>query len=141
MSQPKKYTLGKNERVKSRKVIQQLFQEGQSISAFPIRVLFLPSNQHLSLRAGFAVSKKFFKKAPDRNRIKRLMREAYRLQKHEFDLTAFGNISGLDLFFIYTGSELPKYDFIEKKIGKIFQSLQQFFTNQSTNFNSQKPIE
>ncbi len=83
----KQFTLGKNERLKSRKLIEQLFKEGKSFNAFPFRVYYLlqvvpltamPKN---SLQFGAGASAKNFKKAVDRNRIKRLAREAYRLQK------------------------------------------------------------
>ena len=80
-----RYTLGKEERLKSRKLIDQLFKEGKSFSSFPFRVVwkYLPSASDSFLKAGFTVSTKHFKKAVDRNRIRRLMKEAYRLQKNE----------------------------------------------------------
>ena len=86
MEKQVRYTLNKDDRLKSRKAIEYLFKEGKSFSIFPLRVLYTinaasekPTN---NLRAGFSVSTRNFKKAVDRNRIKRLLREAYRLQKH-----------------------------------------------------------
>ncbi|MEI9910088.1 MAG: ribonuclease P protein component [Bacteroidota bacterium] len=81
----KQFTLGKNERLKSRKSIEQLFSEGKKIVVAPYRVLYIlnPSVEKASLLFSVGVSAKNFKKAVDRNRVKRLTREAYRLQKND----------------------------------------------------------
>lgn len=73
------------------------------------------------MQAGFAVSSTKFKKAVDRNRIKRLMRECYRLQKHE--LTAQATRKHCDVFFIYTGKTLPEYHDIFPKVGSAINKL------------------
>lgn len=129
MTHQKRFTLGKHERIKSRKAIQHLFQNGKSFTVFPLRILWAETSDTSSVRAAFAVSKKYFKKAPDRNRIKRLMREAYRLKKPAIDFKIEEG-KGLDMFFIYTGSELPKYELIFEKIGKALDTMQQIFLNQ-----------
>ena len=81
----KTFGLGKRERLKSRKQIDNLFAEGKSFAVFPIRVTysFMPTDGDALVQIGVTVSKRNFKKAVDRNRIKRLFREAYRLQKAE----------------------------------------------------------
>lgn len=118
------YTLGKNERLKSRKQIDQLFGKSNSFSLFPIRVLYL-IDQPLgaSLQAGFSVSTKKFKKAVDRNRIKRLLREAYRMQKKIVLDNLQQRNKGMSVFFIYTGKELPEYPALYTKMGEIINKL------------------
>ena len=118
MEPKQRYTFKKEERLKSRKAIEQLFQQGKSFSNFPFRVLWEFNERPGSvLQTGFAVSSKHFKNAVDRNRIKRLMREAYRLQKNELQVQLKQKQKQLAVFFIYTGNELPEYDLIFKKTG------------------------
>jgi ribonuclease P protein component len=111
-----RYTFKKEEKLKSRKTIEQLFKEGKSFSNFPFRVLWkFTEDAKAPIQTGFAVSSKHFKKAVDRNRIKRLMREAYRLQKNELQTLLALQQKQLAVFFIYVGNELPEYDFIFEK--------------------------
>jgi len=104
-----RYFLKKNDKLKSRKIIEQLFSEGKSVSVNPIRAVYFFSNSCNHLQTGFSVSSRHFKKAVDRNRIKRLMREAYRLQKNDLETSILENQRQLSLFLIYTGKELPSY--------------------------------
>lgn len=78
---------------------------------------------HARLKAGFTVSSRHFKKAVDRNRVKRLMREAYRLQKNELQLLPELNKNTLALFFIYVGKELPEYEWVYEKMGVVLKRL------------------
>ncbi len=128
MEQKLRYTLGKAERLKSRKAIEQLFKEGKSISLFPLRVIYKISPASATskgelLQAGFTASTKYFKKATDRNRIRRLIREAYRLQKNELQQNRAGKIDQLTIFFIYTGKELPEFRLVFDKMKLTLQRL------------------
>jgi ribonuclease P protein component len=131
-----RYTLNKDDRLKSRKAIEYLFKDGKSFSVFPLRVLYTinadsekPVN---NLRAGFSVSTRNFKKAVDRNRIKRLLREAYRLQKHLLSGQLETTDKTLILFFIYTGNELPDYKIIYEKIQTSIKRLQKILNEDIT---------
>ena len=73
----------KEEKLKSRKLIEQIFAEGESRKKFPVKVVFIPQETLKTHQAAFSVPKRNFKLAATRNRIKRQMREAYRLQKKE----------------------------------------------------------
>lgn len=124
MESKQRYTFKKEEKLKSRKTIEQLFKEGKSFSNFPYRVLWRFNDASpVSLQTGFAVSSKHFKKAVDRNRIKRLMREAYRLQKNELQNQLMQQHKYLAVFIIYVGNELPEYQFIFDKTGKVLNRL------------------
>lgn len=122
-------TLGKNERLKSRKQIEFLFQQGQRFAAPPFRVFYVIKKKELKetggppLQFGVGASTRFFKKAVDRNRIKRLVREAWRLQKQELLQLLEEQNRQLDVFFIYTGKGLPEYTEIFTATTGIIQKL------------------
>jgi ribonuclease P protein component len=119
-----RYTFKKEEKLKSRKAIEQLFKEGRSFSNFPFKMIWnFDDNQTAELQAGFTVSSKQFKKAVDRNRIKRLMREAYRLQKSELQQQLKARGEHMAVFFIYVGNGLPDHSFIFTKAGKAIKHL------------------
>jgi ribonuclease P protein component len=118
---------GKMEKLKSRKLIEELFARGKSVNVFPVRILYIFSNLQAEekslLQVGVSVSKKNFKRAVDRNRIKRLLREAYRLQKKELlELTTRQKKKGF-VFFIYTDKQLPEYSMVFDTITKALNIL------------------
>lgn len=123
----KQFTLGKNERLKSRKQIEQLFSEGKNFPLFPFRIYYLVTpliaNSSSSLQFGAGVSGKNFKKAVDRNRVKRLTREAYRLQKKQLQEATIQKKLQLNIFFIYTGKELPPFNIVREKVNVILNKL------------------
>ena len=106
----KQFTLGKTERLKSRKTIEQLFSGGKSFAINPFKVFYLfDASAGSSLQFGAGISSKHFKKAVDRNRVKRLMKEAWRLQKNPLHTLVKEQNQSLSVFFIYTGKALPDY--------------------------------
>lgn len=129
-----RYTLGKEERLKSRKIIDLLFKEGKSFSNFPFRIVwkYLPLESNNFLQAGFTVSTKHFKKAVDRNRIRRLMKEAYRLQKNALQQNLGHSNKRLGIFFIYVGKEIPAYTLVVEKFAIIIERLQKIVNEKSS---------
>jgi ribonuclease P protein component len=121
----RQFTWNKKEKLKSRKRIERVFREGKSISLFPFRVWWMlqPSAAEAILQAGFGVSSRNFRKAVDRNRIKRLSREAYRLQKQPLSQLLEEKGLCLAVFFIYTGKDLPDYAIVSQKIAVALQKL------------------
>ena len=123
MEQQQRYTLGKADKLKSRKLIEQLFKEAKSFAVFPLRVLYLETPATSHLQTAFSVSKKHFKKAVDRNRVKRLMREAWRLQKNMLRDKLEQTNKPIAVFIMYTGNELPPYQLIYEKTGAVIRRL------------------
>ncbi|HLF45610.1 MAG TPA: ribonuclease P protein component [Chitinophagaceae bacterium] len=130
----KQFTLGKKERLKSRKQIERLFSKGKKFIVAPFRILYLtdltpnapggPAVKEKSLlQVGVAVSAKNFKKATDRNRIKRLTREAWRLQKNNLKEKLATGDQQLNVFLIYTAREMPVYNLVKEKVAVILQKL------------------
>lgn len=113
-----KHTLGKLERLKSRKLIGRLYAEGNSVKAFPLRMVYLQTvhTSGFPAQVGVSVAKRNFKKAPDRNRLKRLMRETYRLQKE----IVYDHLENPYVFMIsYIGREEYPYDELFIKMNKL----------------------
>jgi len=130
----KQFTFGKNERLKSRKQIELLFSEGNSFVVTPLRIYYLLASpatdqssskivQPFAIQFAVGVSSKNFKRAVDRNRVKRLIREAYRLQKKELQEKLKEKNLSMKVFFIFTGKELAEYKFVYSKVGVALQKL------------------
>lgn len=112
------FTFTTEERLKSRKVIQRLFKEGESFGQYPLRLVWLRLENSMSqapVQFAVSVPKKRFRHAVLRNKIKRQIREAYRLQKHRLyeNLRQKGK-EQVAFMVIYTGQESLPYSEIEK---------------------------
>ncbi len=115
-----RYTFTKPERLKNDKEISRLFEEGKSITVFPIRLIYLfrDGDKQEHIKAAFTASKRNFKKAVDRNRIKRLLRESYRLNKPQLYRSL--DTKNYIFMFIYIGKEAVNMDTINEKIRQLF---------------------
>ncbi len=140
METKQRYTLGANERLKSRKAIDELFSNGKSFSLFPFRIIWKvtindqqPAAKD-SLQCAFSVSKKHFKKATERNRIKRLMREAWRLQKNDLKNNLQEKKQQAVVFILYVGNEIPEYKPVFDKTNAALKKLQRII-NEDTSSN------
>ncbi len=115
----------RHDRLKSRKSIDALFQSGKRVTAGEFRAFysFRPS---LGLQIGVGSSSRQFKKAVDRNRIKRLLRETYRLDQHRWKQVLAERNTGMDLFVLYLGKAVPSFQDCQRGMaqlyGKIFAS-------------------
>ena len=133
-----RFTLGKDERLKKRKEIEAIFDSGESFSLYPFRVFYLTSGVSIQeriikkkkmqescfLQFGVGVSKKQFKKAVDRNRIKRLVREAYRVQNTGLKkIVEEKREQSLSLFILYVGKEIPEFSFVKEKVFAVVERL------------------
>ena len=111
-------TLCKAERLDKKKIIEKLFAGGaRSFSAFPLRVVFLPVEE-LEAQAAIlvSVSKRRFKRAVKRTRVKRAIREAYRTQKHALlEALADRNLR-MAIAFIYLSDDLADIALVEERM-------------------------
>ncbi len=114
------FSFPKSEKLKSKKTIELLFEEGKTVSKFPIKLFYILTIKSEIPQAGFAVPKKKINQAVDRNRIKRQLREAYRLQKH-----LLKNKNGLKfaLLFLYICKDKLPYASIETAMKSLLKKL------------------
>jgi ribonuclease P protein component len=113
-------TLQRQQRLKSRKQIDTLFKEGHSFAVYPLRIVFrtvVP--EEVPLKFGVSVSTRYFKKAVDRNLLKRRIREAWRLQRAPLDGRP------LHVFILYTARELLSYDRISRSMAQAIDTLKE----------------
>jgi ribonuclease P protein component len=118
-----RYFFGKESKLKSRNLIQQLFSEGKHVLVYPLKAVYIFGNEKHHLQTGVSASKRNFKKAVDRNRIKRLIREAYRLQKPTLENHLIQNNQKLSIFLMHVGKEMPEYEQLMESTEKIIKRI------------------
>ena len=122
---PPRYTLRSWERLKGHKIVETLFAQGNSFTAFPLRFIWLlqsppddAATHHFGVRFGVSVPKRWFKRANLRNTLKRQMREAYRLQKHPLGIALqnSGICADLAIMCIFAAKSPGPYADIHSKM-------------------------
>ncbi|MDZ4751794.1 MAG: ribonuclease P protein component [Flavobacteriales bacterium] len=115
------FSFPKEEKLCLRKLIGELYEKGVPIKSPAIIFLHMrsPLPAKVPSQVLFTASKRNFKRAHDRNRIKRLMREAYRLHKHVHNTVLAEHGKQAALMFIFTGRNLPDFDYVNSKIREL----------------------
>jgi len=113
-----RFTLNRSESLKSHKLIRLLFDKGQSEFVYPFKILYTDTVPDASqpLLYLISVSKRKFKTAVSRNRIKRIFRESYRKQKHPLQQWLAENKMNLALAFIYVGDKEMEQAALEERL-------------------------
>ena len=112
-------SFGKSEKLKSGMVMSRLFRDGQNGFAFPIKMYYSKeesSENPVAPRVAVSVPKKKFKRAVDRNLIKRRIKEAYRLHSQNWKKEQTQNIN---LLFVFISPTIENYNRIEKSIKRL----------------------
>ena len=119
------FSYNKFEKLKSRKQIELLFAQGKSISSFPVKVFYLPvDNSPLHpVQVGVGVSARNFKKAVDRNTIKRRLREAYRLHKLPLHEHLMAQQKSVAVFILWIDKQLPPTEALQDLMPAVVEKL------------------
>lgn len=114
------FTYPNHEKLKSKTTIDSLFSEGKSVSKYPLRLVYVENTEPNAevIKMGVSVSKKYFKKAVDRNYFKRILRETYRLNK---TILLENNEKKYAFMFFYQTKDRLSYQEIELKTKQLFQ--------------------
>jgi ribonuclease P protein component, eubacterial len=124
-----RFTFPKQEHLKSKSAIDALFASPTgSLKSYPLVFFYKKTDQHSSTKVGVSVPKKKHRKAVDRNRIKRLMRESYRLSKPDY----LPNLKGIDLMIIYIAKSILPFENIKNASAQGLEMLQQHLQTEHT---------
>lgn len=121
----KAHSYGRKEKLKRRKQIEAVFAGGRSLSVHPLRLVYLAQAQDsgAEVEMGVSASRRNFKKAVDRNRVKRLLREAWRLNKQPLLDHARAKGLRISAFLIYTDKTLPQFAGLQPKMRLLLNKL------------------
>jgi ribonuclease P protein component len=119
----KRFGITRDEKLKSRRAIDALFAGKKRFSVYPLQVWYASGQGEGVIRFGVTCSTRHFKKAVDRNRVKRLLREAYRLQKEGLrEIVPAGR--ELHLFFVYLDKTMPSFALASQAMATCLSTLQ-----------------
>ncbi|MFA8299175.1 MAG: ribonuclease P protein component [Hyphomicrobiales bacterium] len=120
-----KATFKKSERLCRKKIISDLFQQGTKDFCYPYKLIYnnIEDQTDSPVQILISAPKKFFKHAYQRNRIKRLTREAYRLNKSKLYTIISNRNLNCAISFVYIGREIHEFSFIERKMKEILNRL------------------
>ena len=120
-----RHTFNKTERISLQREIDQLFKQGEVFISYPLRIVYSEQKPFSGATVSVLISvpKKKFKHAVKRNRMKRLIREAYRLNKAALIEHYKGKESGLLIAFLFIGNEICHWDTIEESMQKAMRTL------------------
>lgn len=110
------YTLPKRHRLVHRRVIEDLFATGKSVTGYPLRLQYktVPRKEEPHHQVGFSVPKRRWRRAVDRNKIKRALRELYRHHHPILTDQYAGTDDALILFVLYIGKDIPSPQELER---------------------------
>lgn len=119
-------TYPRSEKLKSRKLIQELFARGKSVSVAPVKCLFLqqPAGMTELIQTGVGVSARNFRKSVQRNRIKRMLREAYRNNNQSLHQALSNQPTSLALFLLYLGKDMPEWSQLQAAVKSALEKLE-----------------
>ena len=126
------FSFPKKEKLTNKKLFEALFTEGKALKEFPIKLIYLPTHfdDGTQVKVAVVAPKKRFKTAVDRNRIKRLLREAYRLNKP----LIFNNIEGNFAFiFLYLGKRQPSFSELDMAMKQLLEAFLKKESHESNN--------
>lgn len=120
-------TFTKAERLKSEKRVRELFEKGLSVDAPLFRIIYLPVEEPLPFPAlaAFSASKRNFPRAVDRNRIKRIARAVYRMQKDALYTILNEKKMCIVLMILFTGKQVPVFKQVERNLSAALQILKE----------------
>ena len=112
------FSYGKAEKLKGRKLVQELFSKGKTFTVYPVKVFYLEPSVRIDhpVKVGVGTSTKYFKKAVDRNHIKRLLREIYRIEKLPLHDHLQSSGKQAVIFFLYVDRSMPEYAELKTKM-------------------------
>ena len=130
MSEPsQRNTFRKPERLCSRKEIDRLFAKGSAITVFPLRLMYISRDEltEIAAKTMFVVPKRNFRKAHDRNLLRRRMREAFRINKNSLYKKLDGSGKCVSMALLFTGRKEENYETIESATVELLRRLEEKF--------------